>query len=1052
MVDVQNSHSSSQLKSFLKSGVVQRWAVATLMIGLCLTAAATFQRQKLNAESARAVLRSVTERGAHTVAERMRMYQYGLRGVRGAISVGGGATISHNLFNRYSLTRDLKLEFPGSRGFGFVRRVPLAMESQFLAAARADGAPDFEIQTFTPHSGERYVVQFLEPEDINRFALGIDIASEDRRRAAAEAALLSGETMLTAPITLLPGGGDVSRSFLLLMPIYENGQTPATVAERQAKGLGWAMAPLVPREIMEKINFDRQFFNLRLTDITDPSHPEVFYASDGSLDRGGATDAAVSHDILKEQTERKIYGRTWLIEVSTTAAFAANAPEMKPLTVALFGLLATFLTTALATAVGVSRHRRREIVLEQARRATIIENSSDAIIGQSLDGRITSWNRAAERLFGYPAQLVLGEKVSSILLPPDRATEDDEILRRIVAGENVETFDTVRIDRDGTPIDVTIIAGPVREADGRISGAAKHIRDIRLRVREERRLKEFSARLEREVELRTQEMKYANKLLQDVLRSASEVAIIASDVYGTITLFNSGAERMLGYSADEVIGKHTPALFHLPAEVAALAQELSQEFGVTIVGYRVFVYRTERNGSEMRRWTYVRKDGSTLQASIVITPLRDENGTLTGYLGIGKDVTERLRASEALEHAKMAAESASIAKGRFLATMSHELRTPINGILGMAQMLLQGDVDVQTRDKYTRIILGSGQTLLALLNDILDFSKIEAGKIELEQVSFSPEQLMREVEALFSVAAQQKGLAYAAVWHGPTDLQYVGDPFRIRQMLTNLVSNALKFTTQGSITIDVTQIPQGPRSAMLEFSVTDTGMGIAEDVREVLFKPFAQGESSTTRKFGGTGLGLSIVRSLSVIMGGEAGVSSEVGKGSRFWFRVPVHLETRAVRRLEAASDRTVKVLKSPAAPQAYARLTGTVLVAEDVVTNRLVIEAMLSKFGLAFTMVENGKEAVAKMTDGSHFDIVLMDVQMPEMDGYDATRAIRKWEKENNSASTTILALTAAAYEDDRVEALKAGMDGFLAKPLNIDTFYSALAERLPRAEQSAA
>ncbi|MBL8631341.1 MAG: PAS domain S-box protein, partial [Rhodospirillaceae bacterium] len=849
------------------------------------------------------------------------------------------------------------------------------------------------------------------------------------------------------PITLVQSTGDALQSFLLLMPVYKTFATPATVAEREAAGIGWAYAPLLIREVLGEVNIDRQFFGLTLIDITDPKQPRPVYASD-SDGKGANASRSKSEAVLLHTTERTIYGRRFMVQLEAKPAFMASVADVKPSTVLTLGLLATLLAMALAAAIGLSQQRKRTIALEQARRATIIENSSDAIISQALDGTIISWNRAAERLFGYPEQLVLGQKLANFLVPDDRADEDETLLRRIAAGENVQTFDTVRLHRDGTPIDVAVTVGPVREADGRISGAAKHLRDIRSRIQESRRLKDFSARLEREVELRTLELKRANTLLSDVLRAASEVSIVATDVYGTITLFNRGAEQMLGYTADEMIGKQTPALVHIPEEVQAYGEALSLEFGRVILGFRVFVHRAEMDGSELRRWTYLRKDGSTLQVNVVVTTMRDDKGTITGYLGIAEDITETLQVSEALQQAKLAAESASIAKGRFLATMSHELRTPINGILGMAQMLLQPDVDAQTLDKYVRIILGSGQTLLALLSDILDFSKIEAGKIELENVPFSPEQIMREVETLFSNTVLQKGLSCSATWNGPAGVQCLGDPFRIRQMLTNLVSNAVKFTAHGSITIEVTQVSRSPRSASLEFAVVDTGIGIPEDVRAGLFQPFVQAENSTTRKFGGTGLGLSIVRSLSVLMGGETGVSSTLGQGSRFWFRIPVRLDLRGGRAEGVAAEHARTAGPAAVVPQRdRPRLMGTVLVAEDVITNRLVIEAMLNRFGLTFTMVEDGAKAVAEINDDHPYDLILMDVQMPVMDGYDATRAIRRWESETNAKSIPILALTAAVYESDRAEAVKAGMNGFLPKPLNIDSLHKALAEHLPLA-----
>lgn len=242
-----------------------------------------------------------------------------------------------------------------------------------------------------------------------------------------------------------------------------------------------------------------------------------------------------------------------------------------------------------------------------------------------------------------------------------------------------------------------------------------------------------------------------------------------------------------------------------------------------------------------------------------------------------------------LEESRAAAEAASLAKSRFLATMSHEIRTPMNGILGMAQLLLLGGLKESEVRDCAGTILNSGQTLLTLLNDILDLSKLEAGKLELRRQTFEPGTLVDETLAQFAELAGNKGLAIEAAWKGPESARYWGDPLRLRQMLSNLVSNAIKFTAQGAVRIEATPVTARDQASMLEFSVSDSGIGIGKDQQDLLFKPFSQVDSSNTREFGGCGLGLSITRSLAHLMGGDIGVDSEVGRGSRFWFRVPAN-------------------------------------------------------------------------------------------------------------------------------------------------------------------
>ncbi len=398
---------------------------------------------------------------------------------------------------------------------------------------------------------------------------------------------------------------------------------------------------------------------------------------------------------------------------------------------------------------------------------------------------------------------------------------------------------------------------------------------------------------------------------------------------------------------------------------------------------------------------------------------------------------EQGRMVQVLEAANAAADAANKAKSAFLATMSHEIRTPLNGILGMAQLLLIADdlSDAQRKD-YARTINSSGQMLLAILNDILDISRIEAGKMVLSVSRVDPAALVTETIEAFNSMAVTKGLTLTAAVDVPANRSYMGDVIRLRQMLSNLINNAIKFTPDGSVRVDASEIEYSDHHAVIEFAVTDSGIGIPPEVQEKLFQPFTQADSSTTRKYGGSGLGLSIVQRLAQLMDGAVGVESEHGQGSRFWFRV----------RLERGPDINIEqmfsleeVVPSQSAP---ADSKAVVLVVDDNLVNRQVAEAMLKRFGAQTVSVENGQECLDELYDGLRPALILMDVQMPVMDGLTATRRIREWERENALPPIPIVALTGGVFEHDAQRCFDAGMNDFLAKPLSVNALDRVMAQ----------
>ncbi len=400
---------------------------------------------------------------------------------------------------------------------------------------------------------------------------------------------------------------------------------------------------------------------------------------------------------------------------------------------------------------------------------------------------------------------------------------------------------------------------------------------------------------------------------------------------------------------------------------------------------------------------------------------RDGEGKPVRMVGSVEDITERKASELALIEAKLQAEAATRAKSRFLANMSHEIRTPMNGVLGMAQLMNETPLSDPQKD-YVGSILQSGRNLMAIINDVLDYSKIEAGALELQPQAVNLGVLLDEVTRIAAHAARRKGLTLEFDYPEALPRSVEADPVRLRQVLTNLVGNAVKFTDRGRVKVTVRRAGEGPFSICIE----DTGIGIHPEVLPRLFSSFSQADASSTRRFGGTGLGLAISRRLVDLMRGEIHVTSEPGKGSAFTLELPL----------------TVLGHQPVAAPQALTppRFEGCrVLVAEDVVTNQQVAQVLLDRVGIEVTIVENGQAAVDAWDRGA-FDLVLMDCQMPVLDGYEATRELRRREGEQGRPRTPIIAVTAHAMQDERKLSFEAGMDEHLAKPFWAEELHALL------------
>jgi PAS domain S-box-containing protein len=572
---------------------------------------------------------------------------------------------------------------------------------------------------------------------------------------------------------------------------------------------------------------------------------------------------------------------------------------------------------------------------------------------------------------------------------------------------------------------------PVIDKKGNLLGITGFARDITERKQAEYNLLQQKDSLELIVASRTRELRTAKETAEDallqlkastehmtVLTSAIEQspsAIIITDVSGRIQYVNPKFCALTGYAADEVMGK-TPGILNSGAQDDAFYKEL----------WSAITSGRQWQGEICNK----KKDGSLYWDYTYISPVRDSTGKISQFIATKEDVTGKKNAALSLLRAKEEADAANRIKGQFLANMSHEIRTPLNAIIGMAYLAMKTEIGVKARD-YLGKIHFSGKHLLKIVNDILDISKIESGKFELEKVPFRTDRLLANVASMIKDVAYAKDLKLELI-HDPLIPQLLdGDFLRLSQVLVNYISNAIKFSEKGTIIIRIGIQDETESDVCLRFSVEDGGIGLTPEQMAKLFQSFRQADASTSRRFGGTGLGLSICKQLATLMGGEVGVESEPGVGSTFWF-------TARLGRVRTGLEATWAAKPFGVQAGGMEVLCGaSILLAEDNVFNQEVAVDMLEQAGARVTVANNGQEALEWLRRAA-FDCVLMDMQMPLMDGLEATRKIRA---DPALSGLRVIALTANIMPVDRERCFAAGMDDFINKPFLPEEFYATIA-----------
>ncbi|MBT1444378.1 response regulator [Shewanella sp. JM162201] len=1032
--------------SFFRRSLFWLWLPLLIVIaGLVVGGLLAQQQTEANQRRIQEVLQARLDLLVSGVHESVATYEHGLRGLRGAIISVGPDHFDYATMQAYSASRHYEVEFPGARGFGFIQQIENDERERFISQSAAE-RPDhsFSIRQLEPHQQSLFVIRFIEPESRNKQAIGLDIGSEANRRNAAVQAANDNAMRLTGPITLVQASNKSAQGFLILLPIYRS-DGPAEPS--LANTIGWSYAPLLIDEVLSTISGLGADLVLSISDITRGEQQRFF-------DRGDATSAI---DTYKREARLKLFGREWELSLAPSAAFISSLGLPKPEASIWNALLLSLLLAAAS----------------------------------------------------YSVQLIGLRRLSEL----------------------------------------------------------QHRHE--LAKAEENALQLANARLELQVLERTSELVHLSALQRSILDAAA-YAIIATDRDGIVTEFNPSAEKLLGYQSREIVGLHTPARFLLESEISAQLALLQPERTEPLTpGFEAIATLAKLSDSEERSWTFVCKEGTHIPVKLSVTALHSEVGELTGFLGVAYDLTEQLAREQELANTREEALQASKAKSDFLANMSHEIRTPMNAVLGLLQITLYTELSPQQRD-YLLKTQSAAKSLLALLNDILDFSKIEAGRLELEQEPFSLQQLLTEIGSMLSSQAQHKNIELIYQVDDDVPDTLIGDCLRLRQVLLNVLSNAVKFTEHGEVINRISARRLDDEHCLIKFTISDTGIGMSAEQQQAIFKGFHQADTSISRRYGGTGLGLAITRELINLMQGEIQVTSAPGEGSIFTIKMPFAFKpanapsqlpmparvmlvednqtTRMVLRdmlqklgfevlvcadaagakqllnraapvpidlmlidwqlpdadglsfaasvrgmthlprqpaivivtafsekileaqrshPDACCDATLikpitremlqttltsvmakhgdgvrEARKSAALREDYNRLLGRhLLLVEDNATNRLVATTLLRQHGARVTEAVDGFDALDKLAS-QRFDLVLMDIQMPGMGGYEATRQIRQHLK---LTELPIVAMTANAMPQDRLASEQAGMNGHIAKPFDIDEVINTLTEFLP-------
>lgn len=1164
-----------------KTKQYQRLALIILISGLFLSCFITWQVEKIARRADHSQFLILTERLSNELTRRVRQFDYGLRGARALWPASRRVTRSD--FTAMVNDRNLEEEFRGCTGLGFIRRVPRDQLDEFLKRTREDGDPSFTVKT----SGDYpylYIIEYLDPKEINQAAIGYDVASNMIRRTAAERAMLTDASALTAPITLLQAPEE-GAGFLIYYPVYEKNTNPRSPEERRQHLIGWTYMPIVASRILDGVTgYVEDQLDFEVFHGNEKTEGNLIYHADLHAQSSRNSLSVDPHEHFYLTKKISVGGQVWTVVCTTSEKFTHTA-RTHVYTVAFGGISITLLLTGLIRSLSRRTHQAHSIAIKMTSDlettlkkvemlALVATRTTNAVIICDARRKITWVNEGFSRMTGYSLDESLGKSPGEILQSAHSDPETILQIRNALNSAEPVHCEILNRSKSGEEywIELDIVA--LKDEGGNLTGFMIIQQDISTRKQNEALIHDQAERTK--LALAAGEMglwdwnittgktifdeRWASMLGEkpenltplvdewikrchpDDLPLAREALQRHFDgktalyecrhrvrhrdgswlwIVDTGKVFTRGPNnepvRMVGthrditkeYTAQLELGRQTEALHHTGrlAKVGAwelnladnsiywsdqvrVLHEVSPDYVPTLETALAF-YPEDARMQLQAAIRHAIEHGTPIDVELPLITAKGNrlwirsmgeaikvDGKTTLLRGAFQDVTEFHLQKIDLDEARKIAEKANLAKAEFLANMSHEIRTPMNAVIGMSQLLETTALNPEQAD-FVNIIKTSGETLLVVINDILDFSKIEAGSMELESIPLQIRDCVEGSMEFILHQASEKGIRMEVAIDTNVPAAVYGDKTRIRQILTNLLNNAVKFTEQGKIVVRVSKaraILNTDGQDGLHFSVSDTGIGIPSDRLDRLFKSFSQIDASVTRKYGGTGLGLAICSRLVSLMKGRIWVESAPNLGSTFHVEIPLApapdpLEctilpiSPEVRNRDAsfpkdtpdASDAAVSQVSCEKSPLCFASQSSgeldsmnriparhlasehplSILLCEDMPINQRVASLLLKRLGYQADAVRHGIEAMNALAN-KPYDIILMDVHMPEMDGLTCTRMICETYPAENRP--WIIAMTANALSKDHQICLNAGMNDHITKPINTESITRAL------------